>query len=59
MRLLISKGKTAVWVHVGIQLVGWVLMISGLAMGAKVGKILDRVSPEILFLCRNLLVMIM
>ncbi|OBT39967.1 hypothetical protein VE00_09992 [Pseudogymnoascus sp. WSF 3629] len=42
MRLLSSKGKTAVWVHVGIQLVGWVLMISGLAMGAKVGKILDR-----------------
>lgn len=46
MRLLSSKGKTAVWVHVGIQLVGWVLMISGLAMGAKVGKILDRVSPQ-------------
>ncbi|OBT72603.1 hypothetical protein VF21_08159 [Pseudogymnoascus sp. 05NY08] len=42
MRILSSKGKTAVWVHVGIQLVGWVLMISGLAMGAKVGKILDR-----------------
>lgn len=46
MRLLKSKGKAAVWVHVGVQLVGWVLMISGLAMGAKVGKILDRVSPQ-------------
>ncbi|OBT92225.1 hypothetical protein VE01_10009 [Pseudogymnoascus verrucosus] len=42
MRLLSSKGKPTVWVHVGTQLVGWVLMISGLAMGAKVGKILDR-----------------
>ncbi|KFY07249.1 hypothetical protein V492_07320 [Pseudogymnoascus sp. VKM F-4246] len=42
VRLLSSKGKTAVWLHVGLQLVGWVLMISGLAMGAKVGKILDR-----------------
>ncbi|KFY10474.1 hypothetical protein V491_07634 [Pseudogymnoascus sp. VKM F-3775] len=42
MRLLSLKGKTAVWVHVGIQLVGWVLMVSGLAMGVKVGKILDR-----------------
>ncbi|KFY32676.1 hypothetical protein V495_08863 [Pseudogymnoascus sp. VKM F-4514 (FW-929)] len=42
MRLLKSKGKATVWVHVGVQLVGWVLMISGLAMGTKVGKILDR-----------------
>ncbi|KFY46161.1 hypothetical protein V494_00578 [Pseudogymnoascus sp. VKM F-4513 (FW-928)] len=42
VRLLSSKGKTAVWLHIGLQLVGWVLMISGLAMGAKVGKILDR-----------------
>lgn len=45
MRLLKSQGKATVWVHVGVQLVGWALMISGLAMGAKVGKILDRVSP--------------
>ena len=59
MRLLSTKGKTAVWVHVVIQLVGWVLMISGLAMGVKVGKILDRVSPQILFPYRNFLVMTM
>lgn len=55
MRLLNSKGKTAAWVHVGIQFVGWVLMISGLAMGVKVGKILDRVGPWILFSCGNIL----
>lgn len=59
MRLLSLKGKTAVWVHVGIQLVGWVLMVSGLAMGVKVGKILDRVRLQILFSYGNILVMIM
>lgn len=47
VRLLSSRGKTAVWLHVGIQIMGWVLMIAGLPMGIKVGKILDRVSPQI------------
>ncbi|KAK2740718.1 hypothetical protein FQN55_008772 [Onygenales sp. PD_40] len=36
------KTKETVWVHVAFQLVGWVLMIAGLATGIKVGKILDR-----------------
>lgn len=30
VRLLSTTGKTAVWLHVGIQIVGWVLMIAGL-----------------------------
>jgi hypothetical protein len=47
MRFLSSRGtKKAAWIHAGIQLVGWVLMISGLVMGIKTGKILDRVSPQ-------------
>ncbi|KAK2760332.1 hypothetical protein FQN54_002400 [Arachnomyces sp. PD_36] len=40
VRLLKFKG--AVWVHVACQLIGWVLMLAGLATGIKVGKILDR-----------------
>lgn len=37
------RSKHAIWIHAGCQLVGWVLMIAGLATGIKMGKILDRV----------------
>ncbi|PGH23888.1 hypothetical protein AJ80_02137 [Polytolypa hystricis UAMH7299] len=36
------KGRVAVAVHVSCQLVGWALMLGGLATGIRVGKILDR-----------------
>lgn len=35
------KFKGSVWVHAGCQLVGWVLIIAGLAMGIRIGNILD------------------
>ncbi|GIK00070.1 hypothetical protein Aspvir_004085 [Aspergillus viridinutans] len=40
--LRLSKSKHAVWLHAGIQLTGWALMLGGLATGLRVGKILDR-----------------
>jgi hypothetical protein len=42
--LRLVKSKHAVWIHAGIQLTGWALMLGGLATGLRVGKILDRVS---------------
>ncbi|KAF7125598.1 hypothetical protein CNMCM5793_001837 [Aspergillus hiratsukae] len=40
--LCLFKSKHAVWIHVGIQLTGWGLMLGGLATGLRVGKIIDR-----------------
>ncbi|PKX97299.1 cytochrome b561 domain-containing protein [Aspergillus novofumigatus IBT 16806] len=40
--LRLSKPNYAVWIHAGIQLTGWALMLGGLATGLRVGKILDR-----------------
>ncbi|KAF4213538.1 hypothetical protein CNMCM8980_007796 [Aspergillus fumigatiaffinis] len=40
--LRLVKSKHAVWIHAGIQLTGWALMLGGLATGLRVGKILDR-----------------
>jgi hypothetical protein len=41
MRGLSFKG--AVWVHVTCQLIGWFLMIGGLATGTRMGQITDLV----------------
>ncbi|KAH6701289.1 integral membrane protein [Leptodontidium sp. MPI-SDFR-AT-0119] len=38
----VLKSKRRVWIHISLQLVGWVLMLTGLATGIRVGKILDR-----------------
>ncbi|GFG22425.1 hypothetical protein IFM61606_02285 [Aspergillus udagawae] len=40
--LRLSKSKHAVWIHAGIQVIGWGLMLGGLATGLRLGKILDR-----------------
>jgi len=37
------RGKNAVWIHAACQLLGWVLMVGGLATGIRLGNILDRV----------------
>lgn len=42
IRVLKFKGN--VWAHVVCQLVGWVLMLAGLATGIRLGKIIDQVS---------------
>lgn len=42
----VLKFKGSIWIHVACQLVGWVLMLAGLAMGIRVGKIIDRVRPH-------------
>ena len=36
--------KETIWIHVVWQMLSWILMLSGLATGIRVGKILDRVS---------------
>lgn len=36
--------KGIVWAHAACQLVGWILMIAGLAMGTRVATIIDIVS---------------
>lgn len=35
------KFKGSIWVHIACQLVGWLLMIAGLAFGVKMGNIID------------------
>lgn len=40
----VLKFKGSVWAHVVCQLVGWVLMLAGLATGIRLGKIIDQVS---------------
>jgi predicted phage tail protein len=41
----VAKFKGAVWVHAAVQLLGWALMIAGLGLGVRLGKIVDYVSP--------------
>lgn len=38
------KAKNVVWIHAACQLTGWVVMITGLAMGISMASILDLVS---------------
>jgi hypothetical protein len=33
-----------VWIHVACQLVAWVLMLAGLALGIRLARIIDMVS---------------
>ncbi|KAL4934408.1 cytochrome b561 domain-containing protein [Aspergillus undulatus] len=40
--LRVIRSKYGVYVHIGFQLLAYVLMIAGLATGIRVGKILDR-----------------
>ncbi|KAL4941770.1 hypothetical protein BDV06DRAFT_175991 [Aspergillus oleicola] len=40
--LRLFRSKYSVYVHIAFQLVAYVLMIAGLAIGIRVGKILDR-----------------
>lgn len=40
------KLKGAVWVHAACQLVGWLLIIAGLAAGIRMAKILDYVGAS-------------
>ncbi|KAL4970414.1 cytochrome b561 domain-containing protein [Aspergillus stella-maris] len=40
--LRVFRSKYSVYVHIFFQLIGYVLMIAGLATGIRVGKILDR-----------------
>lgn len=39
----IPNNKYAVYIHAGWQLLSWILMITGLVFGIRVGKIIDRV----------------
>lgn len=39
----LCKGKCRIWIHAVWQTFSWALLISGLASGIRVGKILDRV----------------
>lgn len=38
-----SKTRNMIWFHTACQLVGWGMMLGGLATGIKMGNILDRV----------------
>ena len=38
-----SKSKNLVWFHVAAQIIGWGMMLGGLATGIKMANILDRV----------------
>lgn len=43
LALRVARGKTAVWMHVVCQLLGWVMMIGGLATGVRMARIIDMV----------------
>ena len=38
------QSKNGVWLHVTVQLLGWVMMLAGLGLGIKAGTIIDIVS---------------
>lgn len=38
------KSKYGIWIHVACQLIGWVMMLAGLAMGIQLADIVDIVS---------------
>ena len=35
------QSKNGVWLHVAVQLLGWVMMFGGLGLGTKAGSIVD------------------
>lgn len=43
---LVQSSKR-VWLHASIQLVGWVMMLAGLAIGTRMGQIIGRVRPSL------------
>lgn len=48
------KFKGSVWVHVACQMVGWVLIIAGLCLGDRTGKMIFQVRPQYLTLLPGL-----
>jgi hypothetical protein len=40
------RSKNIAWIHAACQLTGLVTMIAGMAMGIRLGKILDRVCAQ-------------
>lgn len=44
LSIRVLRFKGAIWVHAACQLIGWVLMIAGLAMGIRMARIIDIVS---------------
>jgi hypothetical protein len=48
------KFKGSVWIHAGCQMVGWVLMIAGLCLGERTGKITYEVRQQCFDLCPTL-----
>jgi hypothetical protein len=38
------KSKYGIWIHVACQMIGWVLMLAGLAKGIQLADIIDIVS---------------
>lgn len=50
------RTRNMIWFHSACQVVGWGMMLGGLAMGIKMASILDRVrSPYIILFCSLLL----
>lgn len=45
VRLL--RSSKSVWIHAFIQLVGWVMMLAGLAIGTRMAQIIGRVSQSL------------
>ena len=39
-----SHSKVILWIHIVCQMTGWILMVAGLVIGIRIGKILDIVS---------------
>lgn len=39
----VSRTKNLVWFHVACQIIGWSMMLGGLATGIKLARILDKV----------------
>ena len=42
-----AKFRGAVWFHAAWQVIGWALMIAGLALGIRMAKIIDQVRTPI------------
>jgi hypothetical protein len=40
------KFKGSVWIHVACQMIGWVLMIAGLCLGERTGKMIFEVRRQ-------------
>lgn len=37
------KSERRIWIHASCQLLAWIMMIAGLVLGIRLGKIIDRV----------------